>query len=379
MKREVKLIQIADSRKAAWQFSRPTFNHSDMDMEDATKMDIGFNSVCMLTFQIKSSMLFRDFIFTLRPLMCWAMSSRDVPFTKENITISDEFKDSWGTNGIEDAIARVASGEHQNQARQSLPMTLSTQFTINLDFRSACGLIKSMKAIDENLYNTYGILFENAMEDVPGFLGNDIKSFEKSYLYSEEEGNVKSISKLGSMVNGCYAMNYAMMAQFLRQSHARIKTDIWDDIKNNGYFRAAKRNQSDKVGVEFYIPDADYSRLMSVRSHWFADWAPDMWGTMIEDYTKHMTTEEFWNFIPCGAGKPDPFHYHTLKRVERDDLNEPCPIAIEKPSLILDRCTEQGHNYVVERYAELAAKGYIKDNPNNLLRKRYEHNCSQNK
>ena len=378
MKREIKLIQVADSRKEAWQFSRPTFNHGDMDIADAVKMDIGFNSVCMLTFQIKSSMLFRDFIFTLRPLMCWAMSSRDVPFTKDNITISDEFE-SWGQDGIDEAIERVANGEHQNQARQSLPMTLSTQFTINLDFRSACGLIKSMKAIDDDLYECYGVLLEEAMKDVPGFEGNQIKSFEKSYLFSKDEGFKKPVEKLGGMINGCYKMNYAMMAQFLRQSHARIKTGIWDNIRRIGYFDSAKFYQSDKLAVEFYIPDADYSRLMSVRSHWFADWATDMWGGMIGDYTKDMTTEEFFNFIPCGNGKPDPFYYHTLKRVDRDDLNEPCPIALESPKLIAERFEAQGDNPVIQRYIEMAALGLINDNPDNELRKRYEQNCSQNK
>ena len=378
MKRSVELIKVCDSRKEAWQFSRPTFNHGDMDVADAVKMDIGFNSVCMLTFQIKSSMLFRDFIFTLRPLMCWAMSSRDVPFTKENITISDEF-DGWGQDGINHAIERVARGEHQNQARQSLPMTLSTQFTINLDFRSACGLIKSMAEIDIDLYDTYGVLFEAAMKDIDGFNGNAIKSFEESYLYSHAEGFKKDLQQIGGMVNGCYKMNYAMMAQFLRQSHARIKTGIWDDIRDEGYYSAAKHYQLDEISVEFYIPEPDYRRLMSVRSHWFADWAPDMWGGMIGDYTKDMTTEEFFDFIPCGNGKPDPFYYHTLKRVDRDDLNEPCPIALEKPSLIMDRYNEQGDNPVIQRYIEMAASGLINDNPDNELRKRYEQNCLQNK
>ena len=378
MKREIKLIAISDSRKEAWQFSRPTFNHGDMDIADAVKMDIGFNSVCMLTFQIKSSMLFRDFIFTLRPLMCWAMSSRDVPFTKDNITISDEF-DGWGQTGIDSAIQRVGDGEHQNQARQSLPMTLSTQFTINLDFRSACGLIKSMKAIDSELYETYGVLFEEAMKDIDGFEGNAIKSFEDSYLFTTKEGIPHNLQKVGSMVNGCYDMNYAMMAQFLRQSHARIKTSIWNDIASSGYFEAAKCFQCDKVAVEFYIPESDYSRLMSVRSHWFADWATDMWGGMIGDYTRDMTLDEFWKFIPCGNGKPDPFYYHTLKRVSGDDLNEPCPIAIECPSLILDRAEAQGVNPVITRYMDLANAGYINDNPDNELRRTYEKTIEKNK
>lgn len=376
MKPNVKLIAISDNREQAWKFSRPTFDHSDLGLEKAVSMDMSFNSLCMLTFEITSSIMFRDFLFSIRPLFAWAKSSRDLPFTADNLSISDEFGD-WGQDGITRALSIVRSGAHQNTARAYLPATLSTSYTMMMDFRTVCGLIKTLLAIDKDLYGIYGWQFANEIRHIKGFEENKIKHFYDHYALNGSETEDIDLSRIGNMRYGSYRTKSALTSQFLRQSHSIVKTEIWNWFIDLGYLDASKMYQTGLIQVAFYTPIHIYHNLMKLRSHWFADWAPDMWGNIVGDYIKDMTLQEFWEFIPCGNGKPDPFHYHTLKRVTGDDLNSPCPIMLEYPDLVLQRFAEQGENPIIYKYLDLVRYGYIKDNPNNELRKQYVKRIEQ--
>jgi len=369
MQPKVQLINVMDNRAEAWTNSRPTFNSGDLEVESALSMDMAFNSLCMMSFKITSSMYFRDFLFTIRPLYAWAMSSRDIEFNTDNLQISSEC--SWGQEGVSRALELTRQGLHQNICRQELPMTLSTTYVINMDFRTVCGLIKSMQILDPKLFEAYGKLFIDQVESIKGYRDNVIKEFSESYLISDDELEDANFETSGDMIYGSRVMNVALAAQFLRQSQSKIKTSIWNDIFYSGYACASKKYQDNISRVVYYIPKNIYHSLMRNRSHWFADWRPNMWGGIIGDYIKDMTTKEFWEFTPSGNGRHDPYYYHTLKRIQGDDLNSPCPIALEHPELVYDRFSDQGENPIVNKYLDLVKEGYIKDNPNNKNRIQY--------
>lgn len=376
MEPSVELVSISDNRKQAWIFSRPWFDHSDLETEKAMSMDMGVNSLCMLTFEITSSVMFRDFLFSIRPLYAWARSSRDIPFSKDNLSISREF-DGWGRRCIKHTLQLIKNGMPQDEARINLPMTLSTSYTISMDFRTVCGLIKTMEMIDNDLYKIYGLQFHNEIQHIQGYKHHEMKSFYNSYALIGSEEEDTPLSRIGNIRHKSCLMKAPLAAQFLRQSHSIIKTNIWNKFLDDGYFLSSTCLQDIFIQVAFYIPVNVYDNLMRLRSHWFANWADDMWGNMIEEYTKEMSTEEFWKFIPCGNSKPDPYHYHTLKRVNGDDHNLPCPIALEYPDLVYERLEKEGVNRVIKRYVDLVEENYIKDNPNNELRKKYVKRIEQ--
>lgn len=367
---KVTLVNSCDGRERAWRYSRPTFDMSDLDMGEIGKMDIGFNSLNYLIFEVESSLLFRDFLFSIRPIQAWARSSRATPFSEDNLEISEEFTGGHDQWMIDDALYKVEHGAPQDKARESLPMTLKTYFTVGMDFRTVCGLIKTMMAVDEDLYKIYGRLFEKEIDHIKGYKSNTIRPFIETYMTNLDEKN--GIAEVEGYMIGKYELKFPMASQFLRQSNAIIKTDLWPCFRKFGYLGMDGLDQTDTIGVNFVIAKPVYHNLMRMRSHWFADWAEDMWGTMVGDYTKDFTIQEFWDFIPQGGGKADPYLHDLMPRIKCEDPNLPCPVSLQMPSLIDERIAIFGRNTVIDRYEELVGAEFIIDNPNNELRLQYE-------
>lgn len=368
MEPSIKLISVRDNRERAWIYSRPGFDHSDLDMEHIGSMDMSLNSLCTLTFEITSSIMFRDFLFSIRPIQAWARSLRSAPLTADNLSISDEF--NWGEVGIANTLKMIVDGVPQDLARENLPMTLSTSYTISMDFRTVCGLIKTIREIDPKMYEVYGWQFQNQIVEIAGYKTNKVKSFYDNYALKDSEMYHNKLTIVGDMMFGSYLMKCSLSSQFLRRNSV-IKTNIWNEFKEFGYMHSSEMYQYEKLQVAFYIPIKAYDNLMKLRSHWFADWSNDMWGTIVGDYIWDMSIEDFWNFIPSGNGKIDPYHRDMLSRVNGEEHNLPCPIMLEYPGLVYQRLSDHGENPVILKYEKLVSEGYIKDNPKNELRIQY--------
>jgi hypothetical protein len=84
-----------------------------------------------------------------------------------------------------------------------------------------------------------------------------------------------------------------------------------------------------------------------------------------------MTAEEFWNFIPNGGGRPDPYWADVYNRVLMEDPGVPCPIMCEWPELLQRKKEEVGESMLMDKYEDLVSAGLIKDNPDNIHRKKY--------
>lgn len=368
MNPKVKLVNISDSRENAWVFSRPTFDHSDLDMNKIGSMDIGLNSLCSLTFEITSSVAFRDWLLSIRPIYCWARSSRGVPLDKQ--TISAEFG-LEGLSNLSNVIYNINKGVDQDEAREGLPLSMSTSYTVMMDFRTCVGMIKTMLKIDKDMFDIYGRQFILETDHIPGFDKSKVKDFLGIYLPTNKDRELNPLSHMGSQIAGKYLMKSALSAQFIRSSQAKVKNGLWDYIYNKGYMSLSTMIQADRFFMYFYMDSAAYRKMMQMRSHWFADWSNDMWGNIIGDYTRGMSTDEFWDFIPAGNGKIDPYAEEIMNRVKGEDTNLPCPIMLEQPDLIGKRFDTFGYNQIIGRYNDLAAEGYIKDNPDNKYRRMY--------
>jgi hypothetical protein len=164
-------------------------------------------------------------------------------------------------------------------------------------------------------------------------------------------------------------MKNALMSQFLRQHHSSVKTELWNLIPA---YAEKYMDQNDEVNVTCYADKAAYVKLMSLRSHWFADWSEDMWGGIVGDFIQQMNPREFWEFLPNGNGKQDPYFRDMMSRVTREEHNLPCPIMCEWPDLIEARAEMySASNPIIKAYRGLVAKGFIKDNLNNKYRRMY--------
>lgn len=360
----VKLIGVIDARKEAWITSRPGFNHDDFDISKIGVMDLSLNSMKMYHLEIGSSVLFRDIMLSLRPIFPWARSVRSAPITLENLDISSEI--AWGFEDIIYTINTIKSGVQQDIARRYLPISLYTVFSVLIDHRTLVGFIKAIESLGNDRIKIYSNLLSKI---VPEYDLSSIKDLSKNYLISNSEIESEGTHKIGNMLFGNFSIKYALASQFIRQHQSKIKSGMWNGMPFYGEY---KRTQDDIVDVVFYSDIESYDNTMRLRSHWFADWSPGMWEDIVYDYIKDMSIEEFWDFIPNGNGKKDPYYRDMLSRVNGEEHNLPCPIMCECPSFIYEREEKYGKSKIIDKYKELHKFGFIKDNPNNELRLKYE-------
>lgn len=366
----VKCLATMDQRMDAWNTSRPNFKPGDLSFEEIEKMDLSLNSMKVYTLEIRSSVLFRDLILSLRPIQCWAQSTRSAPLDRDTLLLSTEYCDMEEDDAkIDEMIRRFEEGEPRDKVRGLLTTSISTSYTITIDHRVVMAFCKSLLAINPEVYRYYGVMLLNAIEGQEAFNRSTVHPIHTFCEITEKErAGGERTEKVGSMIFGYYNMKVAMAAQFLRQHYSKIKIGYWDLLPE--LFQTSL-SQSDKIDVAFYIDEASYARLMAMRSHWALDWSMDMWGQLIADFTEDMTTKEFWHFLPNGGGKEDPYWADVYNRVLRKDPGLPCPIMCEWPAMIYLKENEVGASPVIEKYKALARDGYINDNPDNKHRKLY--------
>ena len=364
----VRQLAVMDERVQAWNTSRPDFKPGDLPFEEVERMDLSLNSMRVYTLEIRSSVFFRDLILSVRPIQCWAQSTRSAPLNRDNLRLSLEFDHNFcDDRNIDRMLEMHEQGIPRDKIRELLPLSISTIYTITIDHRVLMAFIKSLEMLNKDLFNLYGKMLINAIKGLEAYKQSTVQPIHPFTTIQDEE-KINGVKTVGNMIFGHYKMKCALAAQFLRQHYSKIKIGYWDLIDN--YF-SQNLLQSDKIDVAFYIDKQSYHRLMSMRSHWALDWSHDMWGDLINDYIADMSVAEFWDFLPNGGGKRDPYWADVYNRVLRKDPGIPCPIMCEWPEMIDKKEEEVGSSLITNMYKALFEGGFIKDNPDNEYRKLY--------
>lgn len=365
----VKLLGKMDHRKEAWKTSRPKFTEENLHFDKIGNMDLSLNSMLVYTIEMRSSVIVRDLIFSLRPMEGWALSTRSMPINKDTVCLSGEFEhreDDY--RRIEKMFKRLDLGESRDKVRDILPCTVSSTYTFTIDYRVLISFVKNLRLMNADLFRIYGLeLLMAANISMDEFEGSTIRSSLEYYKIDEAE-RCRGTQKAGNMIHGHYHMKMALASQFLRQHYSKIKIGLWDLCTD---YLDINLTQADQMEMVFYIDSNSYDRLMSMRAHWVIDWSMDMWGGIVGDYVKHMTAKEFWEFIPNGAGKKDPYWADVYNRVIHEDPGVPCPIMCEWPEMIDVKHKEVGDSILMNQYKNLITCGYIKSNPENEHRVKY--------
>jgi len=364
----VKLLGTMDCRKQAWKTSRPMFSEESLNFDKVAEMDLSLNSMLIYTIEMRSSVFFRDLIFSLRPLEGWALSTRSMPVSLDTVRLSSEFENNSDEySQIEKMFELLDSGKSRDQARDVLPLTASSTYTFTMDFRVLMSFCKTIQELNIDLWKEYCYPMLKATHNEETYLKTSVKSALDYYRIHQSEQKPGMV-QVGNLIVGCYVMKMALASQFLRQHYSRIKIGLWDHVSE---YYSPYLNQASLMPVVFYIDKTSYHNLMAMRSHWVIDWSPDMWGNIVGDYIKSMTPEEFWHFTPAGGGKPDPYWADCYNRVLLEDPGVPCPIMTEWRGALEHRRKEIGDNPILDMYSRLFDEGFIKDNPDNEHRVKY--------
>ena len=364
----IDVIGVMDHRKDAWKTSRPMFTEESLNFDKVADMDLSLNSMLVYTIEMRSSVIMRDLIFSLRPIEGWALSTRSMPITLDTVRLSSEFSHKHDDyQRILTMFDRLEAGESRDKVRDILPCTVSSTYTFTIDFRVLIAFCKAMEGMSEDIFHEYCIPLLKATNNLDIYKTSTVANSANYYLIHDNE-RINGIDEIGNMVVGHYKMKMALASQFLRQHYSKVKIGLWDMISD---YKNIELSQADEVDVVFYTDKHSYHRLMSMRSHWVIDNSQDMWGKLTHDYTVNMSDKEFWDFIPAGGGKEDPYWADCYNRVLLEDPGVPCPIMTECREMIDMRRLETPDSYLLDRYEALFDAGFIEDNPNNEHRVLY--------
>lgn len=359
----VKLLGQMDYRKEAWKTSRPKFTEENLHFDKIEEMDLSLNSMLVYTFEMRSSVIVRDLIFSLRPLEGWALSTRSMPINRDTLKVSSEFENSDAEEKVERMFQLLESGKSRDQARGVLPAALSTTYTFTMDFRVLMGFCKAMEKLSKEIFDLYCIHMLIATNNVERYKTTTVKNaLEFNVIKAREK--INGISGAGNYIIGHYEMKLALASQFLRQHYSKVKIGFWNILENTNYLYI-DIDQNTPIDVSFCIDRTAYHHLMSMRAHWVIDWSEDMWGGIVGDYVKDMWPHEFWAFLPNGGGKEDPYWADVYNRVIGEDPGMPCPIMCEWPLMLDLKEREVGGSILMDKYRELVENGFIKNNPKN--------------
>jgi hypothetical protein len=363
----VKLIGLLDGRKQAWKTSRPQFTEENLNFDKVAEMDLSLNSMLVFCLEMRSSVIFRDLLFSLRPMEGWALSTRSMPINLDTVRLSSEFDDRDDYyDQILQMFELLEDGSSRDQARGVLPCAASSTYTLTIDFRVLMSFCKTIEMLNPRLFMEYCAEMLEVTGTVEMYKTTTVRPAYEYYKIHDNE-KIYGTAEAGNMVFGHFPMKMALASQFLRQHYSRIKIGLWNDVAN---YYDLDLTQNSMVDVAFYIDSNSYARLMAMRAHWVIDWSQDMWGGIVGDYVKDMTSAEFWEFLPNGGGKVDPYWADVYNRVLGEDPGMPCPVMCEWPRMIDLKEQEVGPSPIIEQYRKLVAAGYIKDNPQNEHRQK---------
>lgn len=367
----VKLVGMVDGREHAWRVSRPALDEEDLQagLNKVYEMDLSLNSLKVFILEFRASTIFRDMVFSLRPLDGWALSTRSLNLTKDSLSISSEFNDVEGYESGLKMIDLCDKGHSRDKTRDLLPTTTSTLFTVSMNGRVLISFCKSIEELNPRLFDLYckKMLEATGMEDE--YIKSTIKPVHP-FLQITDNERLMGVghSTHGEEVVGYYKVKLALASQFLRQHYAKVKIGYWNNVSN--YFNYMPL-QSEEIEIVFYTNREAYHGLMSMRCHWALDWSMDMWGGIASDYIKDMRPSEFWDFLPYSNKGGDPYWADVYNRVLHADPGIPCPVMCEWPEMIERKHNDIGDSIILEKYEDLFKYRFIRDNPENIHRKKY--------
>ncbi|AMM44928.1 thymidylate synthetase [Bacillus phage SP-15] len=395
----VELIRDFNAKKEAWMISRPHLDHSNIDKDilGVEAMDLPLNGFAQYVFHVNSSLLFRDLMFTIRPLVVWAKSNRTTPINNKNMFCSGEYEGIY-ENEIQamfnEVYEEIESGVPQDFAKKKLPMAANTEFTMSIDDRTLIAFIKVLKLHNKDLYEIYGKKFLEAIGRDEDYVENRhmVDIYPKISLSQQEIEAVGTTHEHLEQFIGVYSISNNLMAQFIRQHFSTIKNGLYNKIEHKSVSdkEVALQRCDDETVVALYADRSSFRKVLSVRAQWFGQWdhkGNDSWSAILDPYVKDMTPEEFMELLPHGNAESTMLEDMKPRiragkveitedgRTLTGEVNPPCPLLLEKPDLIDFRKQKYGSNSeVFKAWERIRDAGLINDNPDNPWRKEYEHN-----
>jgi len=385
---KIELINKIDLMQDVWKLSRPYLHKEDLPSnEDLIKMNLPINQFKRVALHITSSILFRDLLFTFRPINVWARSNRTIKFNKDNIKLAyDEINRIYPNSSkvtkkleadLDKVIDRVNSGEKQDYVKKSLPLLTETEFCIDIDYRQLVNILYTFELHCKPLHDVFLISLFESNSDIISRAEYDtykkVDLFSRVSLTEADYSLTSDFTSCGDMFAIRTRIRANLMAQFIRQHSSTIKNELWNAVDNN-LGKVALLNCDISLYQVAYILESQLRNLTSTRTCWFSQFDKEddsSWSYILKDVVSNMTEMEFLAQLPCGGDcNKCSIEGDMVPRIKHTEVNPPCPILIENPYIIDQRFEEYKSDSTIMNKWRLC-KPYINYNADNKYNKIY--------
>lgn len=363
----VSVLSSMDTVSNTWAMSKPPKEGvHQIEEKELLKMQLptsGFLEYCL---RIKSSILFRDLLFTVRPINPWAKSFRNIKYNSSTLKLSNEIEMYEGNGAkilqekIEDCISRVANGEAPDTVKQDLPILTETEYDVILSFRTIVNFLYTLEKEVPQYFAFVFDAFSNALSiDKEFYLEIKKSSLIERLKLTKEELAFDGFQKMLSINAIFKTIQCNLASQFLRQHTAIVKNELWN-IAIRNFQQLFSMTCKDSIKVGAYLTDDAVRYLLSKRCCWFAqfdDSNTSSWDYILGDVVSSMNITDFKRALPCnGCSWKCDVKADMLSRAQRLDINPPCPICLENPELMKIRKAFYGKtSRILEKWEQLCS------------------------
>ena len=369
-----------------------TYTDVDKYAEKLIKMDLGFNYFANITLRINASILFREYMYSFSDYRGkWAETARysnpnELNLSSEAVALFDEIcnVDRVVENYVE-AVEKYESGLNKqfDNTRELMPIFTQRMFQISLPIKLLMRILGHLKYLVskapalEPMWRKVWTAFAKVKE-----LDYWLPLIRK---YSVKDSEMSLTTAMGEPTT---EVGFVLYSQLIR--HEGIQVKGFDNFLVNlgcGSFEpTGDCRQTLKIAI-----DDPYQRMVDIlrlRTSWFAvtdgDWSStNTWGALLKNflngdldhdkkYLKYFDKNTL-EFLPKSV---DSYSLDDDLRLHKGyNAYFPDAFSLESRKIVEQRIERYGTNPLMEDYLQIFDRGYVKDNPNNPKRVKWEELC----
>lgn len=338
--------------------------------------DLSLSYFPVYNLEVESSILFRDYFYSFNTLGRWAFTHRN-GMPEELYSSSEVYnEDEEGIyKEFKEKIKEWESGEIDfDTARGYMPLSLSTRWHISI---SAKMLMRVLGQLHSEIGNcdTFRIIWTEFATLFPEFIHlvgkYDYPNITEGYF-------PPTITK---------RIGFNLYAQLIRHEDVYV-TGIGSFLDD--YLKIFKINSptpsrtcNAPINVSISVPEKRWRDIIKTRTAWFSmtdNWGDEnSWSIFLKDYiTGDLQKDKPYLKYFDDNGN---FDGSSISSYSIDDNLRvrsgktpyfPDAFALESRKIVLDRIASRGDNPLFQDYLQIFDKGYVRDNPENELRVKWE-------
>ena len=354
------------------------------------KQDSSFMYFSCVTLEVRGSLFLREYLYSFNYLGKWAKTNREkLPSNPCASSEAYSKQDDKLFKLYNEKYSKFVSGEikDSDEAKSYLPLSTQTVFQMKLS-------IKELMRIIGYAFNRFGVCnftkeLWSAIVDSDFYFNDFLPLVGKYANYVDpqfpqeiKENHEKMYDEAFGYIQYFNTIGYTLYSHLIR--HEGLKVDGYISFMKQYLEGKSERNSRATFPIRVVTFKERWEEIIRIRTAWFAlvrDFKDkNNWGWILKDFITGDLDKDmkYLKYFKDGKFDENSIRDYSvdedLKTRKNNRYQLPNAFALESKAILEQRISEQGMNPLFKDYLEIFNRGYVMDNPNNELRRRYEQN-----